>query len=401
MRILLLAPHPFYQERGTPIAVNQILRVLATRGDAVDVLTFHEGQDLHYKNVSVFRTPSLFFVRGIRLGFSWKKLVCDWLMLIMTVRLVIKNRYHVVHAVEEAVFIALLVKWAFGIPYVYDMDSSLAQQMIEKYSWLSRIAFILNSLERVAIQHARAVVPVCEALAKIATSHHQQNVVILHDVPLADEQAKRKKMNLKGQLGVGGLLVMYVGNLEHFQGIGLLLESFAFVLERARDAHLVIIGGEQQDIQQFSAIAEDMKIARRVNFLGPKPVGDLAAYLREADVLVSPRIKGNNTPMKVYSYLQSGVPVVATDLVTHTQVLNSSVARLAPPTAQEFSLGILQLLNDPPLRDRLGKSAQRWVRDHFSYEAFSKKVNTLYDWLTEGGTQPLSVFSPFLPSPTS
>jgi len=54
MRILLLAPHPFYQERGTPIAVNQILRVLATRGDAVDVLTFHEGQDLHYKNVSVF-----------------------------------------------------------------------------------------------------------------------------------------------------------------------------------------------------------------------------------------------------------------------------------------------------------------------------------------------------------
>jgi len=401
MRILLLAPHPFYQERGTPIAVNQILRVLATRGDAVDVLTFHEGQDLHYKNVSVFRTPSLFFVRGIRLGFSWKKLVCDWLMLIMTVRLVIKNRYHVVHAVEEAVFIALLVKWTFGIPYIYDMDSSLAQQMIEKYSWLSRIAFILNSLERVAIQHARAVVPVCETLAKIATSHHQQNVVVLHDVPLADEQAKRKEMNLKSQLGVDGLLVMYVGNLEHFQGIGLLLESFAFVLEKARDAHLVIIGGEQQDIQQFSAIAEDMKIARRVNFLGPKPVGDLAAYLREADVLVSPRIKGNNTPMKVYSYLQSGVPVVATDLVTHTQVLNSSVARLAPPTAQEFSLGILQLLNDPPLRDRLGKSAQRWVRDHFSYEAFSKKVNTLYDWLTEGGTQPLSVFSPFSPSPTS
>jgi len=319
----------------------------------------------------------------------------------MTIRLVIKNRYHVVHAVEEAVFIALLVKWAFGIPYVYDMDSSLAQQMIEKYFWLRRITFILNSLERVAIQHARAVVPVCETLAKIATSHHQQNVVILHDVPLADEQAKRKEMNLKSQLGVDGLLVMYVGNLEHFQGIGLLLESFAFVLERAGDAHLVIIGGEQQDIQQFSAIAEDMKIASRVNFLGPKPVGDLAAYLREADVLVSPRIKGNNTPMKVYSYLQSGVPVVATDLVTHTQVLNSSVAQLAPPTAQGFSLGILQLFNDPPLRDRLGKSAQRWVRDHFSYEAFSKKVNTLYDWLTEGGTQPLSVFSPFSPSPTS
>ena len=47
-------------------------------------------------------------------------------------------------------------------------------------------------------------------------------------------------------------------------------------------------------------------------------------------MLVSPRIRGTNTPLKIYSYLRSGKPIVATDLLTHTQVLSPEVARLVP-----------------------------------------------------------------------
>ena len=51
------------------------------------------------------------------------------------------------------------------------------------------------------------------------------------------------------------------------------------------------------------------------------------------DILVSPRIRGTNTPLKIYSYLRSGKPIVATDLLTHTQVLSPDVARLVAPDA--------------------------------------------------------------------
>jgi len=49
MRILFLAPHPFYQDRGTPIAVNLMLQALSERGEEVDVLTYHEGRNVSYE----------------------------------------------------------------------------------------------------------------------------------------------------------------------------------------------------------------------------------------------------------------------------------------------------------------------------------------------------------------
>ncbi len=78
MRILQLAPHPFFQERGTPIDVLQVLRVLVERPDTtVDLLVYHEGDDVDLPNLTIYRTPALPLTRGIRPGFSFKKLICN------------------------------------------------------------------------------------------------------------------------------------------------------------------------------------------------------------------------------------------------------------------------------------------------------------------------------------
>ncbi|MCX7007397.1 MAG: hypothetical protein NTY53_09155 [Kiritimatiellaeota bacterium] len=65
MRILLIAPQPFYQERGTPIAVDLLLRVLSERGDEVHVATFHEGADVVYPGVTLHRIPPPPLARGV------------------------------------------------------------------------------------------------------------------------------------------------------------------------------------------------------------------------------------------------------------------------------------------------------------------------------------------------
>ena len=77
MKILLLAPHPFYQERGTPIAVNLLLKALSERGDKIDVLTYHIGADTVHANVAIHRIARIPFVKSVRPGFSFKKIVCD------------------------------------------------------------------------------------------------------------------------------------------------------------------------------------------------------------------------------------------------------------------------------------------------------------------------------------
>jgi glycosyltransferase involved in cell wall biosynthesis len=186
---------------------------------------------------------------------------------------------------------------------------------------------------------------------------------------------------LRSKLQISGLLLMYVGNLEGYQGISLLLESFALVVKKINAVDLVIIGGEALDIQKYQKQARGLNIDRQVHFLGTKPVEDLAGYLSQADILVSPRIKGKNTPMKIYSYLDSGKAVVATDLLTHTQILNSQVAMLAEPSPEKFSIAILRVMQDKTLRHKLGRSGKQLIEERFSYTAFCQKLNDLLDWL--------------------
>jgi hypothetical protein len=189
MRILLLAPEPFYEDRGTPIAVALVLKVLSERGTSVDVVTYHEGRDLDLEHVTLHRIPRVPLVRGIRPGFSWKKVVCDVFVLVAALRLAARHRYDLIHAVEEAVFIALLLKWLFRIPYVYDMDSSLAQQLVERRPLLRPAATLFGLCEQVALRHAAAVVPVCEALAAVARRARARNIVVLPDISLLDGAA--------------------------------------------------------------------------------------------------------------------------------------------------------------------------------------------------------------------
>jgi hypothetical protein len=187
MDILVLAPYPFYQERGSPIALNLLLKILSERGDRVDVTVYYEGQEVKYDGITIHRIHRIPLVKHIRPGFSWKKVICDILMFFKAIHLVSKKRYHLIHAIEESVYMALMFKWMFKIPYVYDMDSSLAQQMTEKYAFLQLFEILLNFFESVAVSNALAVAPVCDALAEFIPRYNPKKVVILRDVSLLKE----------------------------------------------------------------------------------------------------------------------------------------------------------------------------------------------------------------------
>lgn len=187
--------------------------------------------------------------------------------------------------------------------------------------------------------------------------------------------------HLRNLCQIHGPLLMYVGNLERYQGIDLLLTSFQLTLSQVNDAHLVIIGGVCEHIEQYQQLSQQLGIHQHVHFIGKRPVEHLAHYLAQADILVSPRTQGSNTPMKLYSYLDSGKALLATNLSTHTQVLNHQVAWLAAPNVSEFSQGMVTLIRDETLRHQLGCSAQQLVAQNHTYEAFSTKLTGLYDWL--------------------
>lgn len=390
MKILFLAPQPFFQERGTPIAVRLALQVLASRGkDAIDLLTYREGTEVKIPGVDIYRIKSPSFLNGVGPGISVKKLLCDVIFLLTALSMVWKRRrdqYELIHAVEESVFIACFIKLLFGIPYIYDMDSSLALQLTEKWIVFRPFLFLFQWLESLAVRYSSAVVPVCDALAAIAKRHGSKQVQILYDISLLDlNGSPDNEESIRQQAGISdqSIVLLYIGNLERYQGIDLMLESFQFAASNERSSHLVVIGGSPAHISMYRSRAEQLEVGDRVHFLGTRPVAQLSRYLSQADILVSPRTKGNNTPMKIYSYLHSGKAVLATNLPTHTQAMDESVSKLAPATPKDFGEAMLELIRDIDLRTRLGSSASRLAEEKYTFEIFSRNLSDLYQILED------------------
>jgi glycosyltransferase involved in cell wall biosynthesis len=384
MNILFIAPHPFYQQRGTPMAVRLMLESLSKRGHTIDVATFPEGEEVTIARVKIHRVKKLPGIKSVPIGFSAAKVLYDLALLPKLMALLRRNHYDLIHAVEDGVVLACLIKWLYGIPFVYDMDSSMVTQLLDKRKWLRPARPILDFFESFGVRQSLGVLAVCEALTqKVRQYAPQKKVQTLEDVPIMEAAEPGLPASLKSELGIDGALIMYVGNLERYQGLDLLLKSFALVVRASPQARLVIIGGTAPDIAHYRLRAEREAIAASVFFLGPKPAIDLQYYLRAADILVSPRIEGENTPMKIYSYLYSGKPVIATRLFTHTQVLDDEIALLVAPQADDFAQGILKLIEHPARGREIGARARQRVEERYSLIAYERKLTDFYDEIAQ------------------
>lgn len=371
MKILVLAPQPFMAQRGTPIATHMLLETLSSRGDEADVICFPEGEDIDIARCRVFRVPSLPGLGSFRPGFSLKKLVADALMFPMAAARLARGRYDLVIAVEEAAFMAMALKPIFGVPYIADVDSSMPEQLNDKFalpSWLRRW---FEGAEGAAMRRAVGAITCCQALEQIVRTHAPELPVrTLEDVTMLGSGKLQAPVDCSFDVPV----VMYVGNLEPYQGVDLLMEAFAQVDPARTPARLVVIGGSEADVAAAQRRAAALGIAGRSSFLGPRPVDQLGSYLGAATITVSPRRQGRNTPMKIYSYLDSGRALLATRLPTHTQVLDEEIALLVEPTPEDMARGLTALLEDPELRARLVAAAKERVEAEFTPEAYRRKL---------------------------
>jgi len=329
----------------------------------------------------VFRAPAVPFVHDVPIGFSVRKVLCDiallWRLFIVTRR----THYDVLHAVEEAVFLSLMVAGISGSRLVYDMDSSLPEQLVDKYVALRPVDGVLRRLERFAIAHSDLVLAVCEDLATRARSYSTATPVdVVEDVSMVGNDSSGEVEDLRRHLEPGDILALYVGNLERYQGVDLMLEALAKL--ESPPLKFVAIGGNAESVADYRARAAALGLSETAIFVGPRPLQQLGRYLEQADVLVSPRLSGHNTPMKLYSYLGAGKAVLATRIRSHTQVLSDDNALLVEPTAASLAHGLDALLYSPPLRKRLGRKAGRLAETRYSLTHFRASIASAYRRLT-------------------
>jgi len=157
---------------------------------------------------------------------------------------------------------------------------------------------------------------------------------------------------------------------------------------------LVVVGGIEEDVDRYRSLSRHLGVQSRVQFLGRRPLTEIGDLMAAADVLVSPRIRGGNAPMKIYSYMHSGKPILATDLPTHRQILAGDCALLRPPEPEAFAEGMARLALDPQLRQTLGERARSVARERYGVATFERTVDSYGAWMENLVAERLRLGSP-------
>jgi glycosyltransferase involved in cell wall biosynthesis len=383
MRILFLAPQPFFEVRGTPLAVLAMVKALLELGHQVDLLTYPQGEPVQVSGLRHHRSLPL-PVGRVKAGPSLAKLLLDIPFTIEAGLRMAFGGYDVVHAVEEAAHLAAPLTRLFGLPLVMDVDSQIPDQL--RYSGFATrgpLLAVAEALETHALRHAAVVITVCQSLTDGVTRiAPRERVFQIEDPPLVDAQVPdpSEVAGLRTSLGLGiAPVVLYAGNFEPYQGVETLVDAAALVGE----AQFLFVGGEPNEIDALRSRAAGGAAARFV-FAGKRPPANMPAFMALADVLVSPRLRGTNTPFKVYTYLASGKPLVATRLPTHTQLLDDSLAFLVDPTTEGLAAGIRAALTDREDAARRAARGRGRIERDFSRARFVEKVGRAYAVLSRG-----------------
>ncbi|MGE5813137.1 MAG: glycosyltransferase family 4 protein [Acidobacteriota bacterium] len=386
MRILMIAPEPFFEPRGTPFSEYHPIRALVELGHTLDLVTYTFGRDVEMPGLRIFRSVRPPFVKLVRIGPSLAKIPLDLLLSATCVRRLLTGRYDAIHSHEEGAIIGVMLAGIVGIPHLYDMHSSLPQQLTNfDFSRSRLLKRMFETLERMVIRRSKVVIVICQNLLETvrATDTHVP-VVLIENAPGSGEIAHTAgRLETRARIGVGAgtPIVLYTGTFEAYQGLDLLFAAFAYVIRERPNACLVLAGGTEPQVEAAREQARAAGVERQSLFLGQRPAEEIPALLEAADVLVSPRSSGTNTPLKIYQYLRCGRPIVATRLLTHTQVLDDDIAVLTEATPEGYARGILGLLADPARAQAIGRRARELAETKYSYEAYLERTRQACEWL--------------------
>jgi glycosyltransferase involved in cell wall biosynthesis len=321
------------------------------------MVTFPLGSTPPAPGLRVFRTPNPLGFRAIPTGFSLRKVFLDAFLFFLTWGRLHRESYVCVHAAEEAAFYALPLCRLYGVPLIYDMQSSLPEHLSLHRGFRNRAAQrlcrvferqMLNRADRVACSsglagHVRRVAPT---------------------VPLTEWQFPaglsapdpERVRDLYASLDVpqNARLVVYTGTFHEYQGISLLADAIPDVARCVPDAYFVLAGAADSDELEKVRTRLLPECLGRVRLLLRQTRNDSLLLQQMADVLVSTRIHGGNLPLKIFDYLASGRPVVATDIPAHRAILDETRALLVRPEPKVVGDALVELLED---RERAGELA--------------------------------------------
>jgi len=350
-------------------------------GYEVDLLTLPVGDKLTIPGVRIIRTPNLLKIKNMPIGPSAFKVMFDFFLLFKGLRLALKNNYDIIHCVEDAGILGMIISVLTGKSrLIFEIHSD---PFSYKKGWLqNEVLHLYVKIERFVIRHADAVIATGPGLVKQA-QELVRNVTVHHIFDIASslvESEKNKCSVIRKKLKQRDdeRLITFVGSFAIYQGVDLIFKSVPIVIKRNPNARFVIIGGSDSEIAEKKSWLKQKSVSSAVTFVGKVPPDELPDYLAASDILLSPRMAGVNTPLKLLDYLKAGQAIVATDVPSNTLILDSSTAVIVSPEPEAFAEGICCLLSNEKRRISIALNGKKLSGSRYSFTEFKKRMNDCY-----------------------
>jgi glycosyltransferase involved in cell wall biosynthesis len=335
-RILMVAPTSFFADYGCHVRILEEARVLQRLGHRVTIVTYHSGNSV--PGLDIRRTLALPWHRNYLVGSSRHKIAFDALLGLKTFQTLAHERFDVIHAhLHEGALIGLAMGRLFDRPVVFDFQGSMTGEMLDHhflkrqgaayklFRWLEtqidrRAPVILTSTTNA--QSLLVAEFGCRP-ARVRSLPDCVDTVMFKPVSAydpADRAALRQELGIPANRK----LIVYLGLLAEYQGIGLLLEAMQRVVQARGDVHLLLMGFPNLD--QYSQKAAALGISDFVTLTGRIPYEHAPAYLALGDMAVAPKLSLTEGAGKLLNYMAVGLPVVAFDTPVAREYLGSEGA---------------------------------------------------------------------------
>lgn len=365
------------------------MRALRELGYEVDVLAFPLGEPVEMTGVRVFRTANPLGFRSVPIGFSLRKAFLDLLLWRQLAARLDRDRYVAVHAVEEAAFLAALLRRRRGPFLTYDMASSMPEQLGQRFPFRNRVAQAIGRrLEGWLLRNVDYVI--CSSglgdhVSELApgTSWREWCFPSRVATPATEEV---ESLRLRLGLNASDRAVVYAGSFADYQGVPILLGAIGQVCAEVPQAAFVLVGASQGAEREKAIRSVPERYRGRVRILPRVDNHGMAGFLGLAEVLVSPRVHGHNLPLKIFDYLHSGKPIVATDIPAHTSLLDDELADLVEPDPGSLARGIIRVLTDPGRASALSAAARAFASAHLTWDSFVASLQEVLALATDSET---------------
>jgi len=385
LRILAIAPTPFFVDRGGHVQIYEQARALQKLGNTLELCTYHIGRDM--PGIVTYRIPRIPWYKKTDAGPSYQKLYLMILLFWLSWREIRRFEPDIMHGHGwDGCWIAYALHVLTGVPFVFDMQGSFTGEIVSHgYAKTDSLFFkLLKWIERRSL-HLGTVVTQSEQMVRDAiTNFGVRPDRIFHTFDGVDVDRYTPGMDVSDlraelKLPTDKKIVVFVGLLKPYQGVDSLLEAIRILVHDLghTGAHFLIMGFPDED--KYAARAAEMGIGEYTTFPGKINYALLPCYLALGDVAVAPKLSPTEGDGKIYDYLASGLPIVAYDRPASKEILGDLAFFAELGNARSLACALQEALTNEDRAADLGRKGRQMAVEKYSWLAVARRLMVAYD----------------------